>query len=493
MSGEGEALRLERVSTGVEGLDEVLGGGIPAKSITVLAGEPGSGKTVLALQMLFRAAARGKRSLYFTTLSEPSLKLVRHMQGFRFFDARLLDERIRIVDLGSTLRARDPEAALATVADRVEESEPDLVVIDSFKALHDLSDQPLRARTLTYDLAVQMASWGATTLLVGEYAAADALRLPEFAIADGIVRLGTAPHDLTRIRELEVQKLRGSRFVPGIHLFEIGEDGVAFFPRVSSPPAAAAKPPSAPPRPPLSTGVAQLDALFRGGLPPASSTTVMGGTGTGKTLLGLHFLVEGARRGEPGVLFTLEETPDQLREIAGKFPFGFAALEQQGLVHLRYAAPIELSTDRFLHETRREIERLGARRVVVDSLTSLALGAISDRRYRELVYALAKHMRAAGVTLVMTLEIAELLGTGQLSGHGVSFASDNVVQLRYIELGGRLDRAVSVIKARGVDVDTELRGMTIGPDGVEVSERAPFKDLRGVLTGIPVAAGKPTS
>ena len=493
MSGEGQALRLERVSTGVAGLDEVLGGGIPAKSITVVSGEPGSGKTVLALQMLFHAARQGKRSLYFTTLSEPSLKLVRHMQGFRFFDPRLLDERVRIVDLGSTLRAHDPEAALAMVTERVEESEPDLVVIDSFKALHDLSDQPLRTRTLTYDLAVQMASWGATTLLVGEYAAADAGRLPEFAIADGIVRLGTAPHDLTRVRELEVQKLRGSGFVPGIHLFEIDEDGIAFFPRVSSPATPAAEPPPGSPRAPLSTGVAQLDALFRGGLPPASSTTIMGGTGTGKTLLGLHFLVEGARRGEPGVLFTLEETPDQLRDIASKFPFDFAAMEQKGLLHLRYVSPIELSTDRFLHEARREVERLGARRVVLDSLTSLALGAISDRRYRELVYALAKHMRAAGVTLVMTLEIAELLGSGQLSGHGVSFASDNVVQLRYVELAGRLDRAVSVIKARGVDVDTEVRGMTVGPRGVEVSERAPFKDLRGVLTGIPVATGKPTS
>ncbi len=493
MGGEGEGLRLERVSTGVGGLDEVMGGGIPASSIVVVSGEPGSGKTVLALQMLFCAARQGKRALYFTTLSEPSLKLVRHMQGFRFFDPRLLDERIRIVDLGSTLRAHDPETALATVTARVEESEPDLVVIDSFKALHDLSDQPLRTRTLTYDLAVQMASWGATTLLVGEYGAADAGELPEFAIADGILRLGTAPHDLTRIRELEVQKLRGSGFVPGIHLFEIGEDGIAFFPRVSSPAVPAAEPPPGSPRPRLSTGVTQLDALFRGGLPPASSTTLMGGTGTGKTLLGLHFLVEGARRGEPGVLFTLEETPDQLRDIASRFPFEFATLEQKGLVHLRYVSPIELSTDRFLHEARREVERLGARRVVVDSLTSLALGAISERRYRELVYALAKHLRAAGVTLVMTLEIAELLGSGQLSGHGVSFASDNVVQLRYVELAGRLDRAVSVIKARGVDVDTEVRAMTIGPHGVEVSDRAPFKDLRGVLTGIPVAAGKPTS
>src|SRR5512146_2151330 len=333
MSGEGQAPRLERVSTGVAGLDEVLGGGIPARSITVVSGEPGAGKTVLALQMLFHAARQGKRSLYFTTLSEPSLKLVRHMQGFRFFDPRLLDERVRIVDLGSTLRAHDPEAALAMVARRVEHSEPDLVVIDSFKALHDLAPEPLRPRTLTYDLAVEMASWGATTLLVGEYAVGDEGRLPEFAIADGIVRLGTAPHDLTRIRELEIQKLRGSRFVPGVHLFEIDEAGIAFFPRVRTPAAPAAEPSPGSPRTPLSTGVAQLDALLHGGLPPASSTTIMGGTGTGKTLLGLHFLVEGARRGEPGVLFTLEETPDQLRDIASKFPFAFSTLEQKGLVH----------------------------------------------------------------------------------------------------------------------------------------------------------------
>jgi circadian clock protein KaiC len=211
----------------------------------------------------------------------------------------------------------------------------------------------------------------------------------------------------------------------------------------------------------------------------------MGGTGTGKTLLGLHFLVEGARRGEPGIVFTLEETPEQLAEIARAFPFEFQALQERGLLHVRYAAPIELSTDRFLHEARAEIERVGARRVVLDSLTTLQLGAVSDRRYKELVYALAKHLRAAGVTLLMTAELPELLGSGQISGHGVSFASDNVVQLRYVEIGSRLDRALSVIKARGVDVNTEVRALRVGPRGVELSER-PFEGLRGVLTGVPV-------
>lgn len=491
MTPEPSSLQLARVSTGVPALDEVLGGGIPARSITVVAGEPGSGKTVFALQMLFHAARQRQRTLYFTTLSEPSLKLVRHMQGFRFFDARLLDEHVEVVDLGSTLRAQGPEAALAIVTQRVEEEEPDLVVIDSFKALHDMTEQPLKTRTLTYDLAVEMASWGATTFLVGEYDGADARELPEFAIADAIIRMGTAPQDLTRLRELEIQKLRGSAFVPGIHFFELDADGMRFFPRVRAPGGRGdgVRGPAAP-RPPAPTGIVQLDALLRGGLPRASATTILGGTGTGKTLLGLHFVVEGARRGEPGILFTLEETPEQLREIAAGFAFDLPGLEEKGLVTLRYTAPIELSTDRFLHQALEDVRRAGAKRMVLDSLTSMALGAISERRYKELVYALGKHLRSMGVTLVMTMEVPELLGSGQLSGHGVSFASDNIVQLRYVELGGRLDRALSVLKARGVDVITEVRGMSIGPRGVEVTDRAPFTELHGVLTGLPVGAGK---
>ena len=144
MSPEGSEFPLERVSTGVGALDEVMGGGIPAKSIVVVLGEPGSGKTVLALQMLFNAARSGKKALYFTTLSEPSLKLVRHMQGFSFFDPRLLDDRVKVVDLGSALQTHNPDVALATVARRVEEDEPAIVVIDSYKAVHDLCDEPRR-------------------------------------------------------------------------------------------------------------------------------------------------------------------------------------------------------------------------------------------------------------------------------------------------------------------------------------------------------------
>ncbi len=299
---------LDWLSTGVAALDECIEGGFPVQSVSVIAGEPGTGKTVLALQTMLAAARQGKKCLYFTTLSEPSLKLMRYMQLFEFFDQELVDKHITIHDLGSSLRSQEPEAALVELAEQVEAREPALVVIDSFKAIHDLITDPQRARTFTYDLAVQMTAWGATTILVGEYSEADLKTLPEFAIADGIIRLGLARQDLARVRELEICKLRGSGFVSGVHFFEIGPAGIAFFPRVRGPVAQARSGSATLGR--LSSGVAGIDELLRGGLPETSVTLALGGTGTGKTLLALHFLVDGARKGEPGVFFTLEETPE---------------------------------------------------------------------------------------------------------------------------------------------------------------------------------------
>src|SRR5256886_10154578 len=177
---------------------------------------------------------------------------------------------------------------------------------------------------------------------------------------------------------------------------------------------------------------------------------VEGGTGTGKTLVGSHFLLEGARRGEPGILFTLEETPAQVRAIANNFGWKLAPLEAQGRFLIVYTSPVEFFIDRFLDVARRQIERVGARHAVLDSLTSMSLGVPSQRRFRELVYALTKHFRAAGVTPLMTMEVAELLGAAQLTGHGVSSTADNLILLRYVEVDGRLERAVSVLKARGI-------------------------------------------
>jgi len=477
----GQASTFQRLGTGSAALDAILGGGLPAASVTVVAGEPGAGKTVFTLQALFHHARQGKKCLYFTTLSEPPLKVLRYMQLFSFFDAALVEDRIVFADLGSVLRSGGVDQALAQMIHRVESEEPEFVAVDSFKAIHDLLPTAAHRRAFVYDLSVNLAAWGTTTLLVGEYTAEDINVAPEFAIADGIVRLTTDRQELTTARQLEIVKMRGANYVTGRHFFEMSGDGLTFYPRVRGPELNGEPPVDLADR--VGTGVAGLDALLSGGLPRASATMIEGGTGTGKTLMGLHFLLEGARRGEPGILFTLEETPAQIRAVANNFGWELAPLEAAGRLLISYTSPVELVTDRFLDLARRQIEKVGARYAVLDSLTSMSLGVPSQRRFREMIYALTKHFRAAGVTPLMTMEVAELLGTAQLTGHGVSSTADNLILLRYVEMEGQLERAVAVLKARGTSHLTELRRFRIDRGGAHVGER--FADLRGVLTGVP--------
>jgi len=481
-NGDDLTLPLQYFSTGSAVLDRILGGGLPERSVTVIAGEPGAGKTVFTLQILFHLARQGYKSLYFTTLSEPALKLIRYMQLFSFFDLPLLDDRCHFLDLGSTLRTDGIEPGLAVIRDVIEREEPMLVVIDSFKAIHDLLGASTQARSFVYDLAVHMAAWGATTFLVGEYTLEEARSYPEFTIADGIIHLTSRRRDLTTVREMEVYKLRGANSISGRHFFDIGSEGLTFYPRMQVPDVTGGL--VLPISDRVTTGVSGLDALLRGGLPRGSATLVEGGTGIGKTLLGLAFLIDGTRQEETGLLFTLDETPGQLREIASGFGWDVAALETQQRFLLSYTSPVELSPDRFLHQILSRIEALGARRVVLDSLTTMALGLSSDQRLRVLAYALVKYCRAAAVTLLMAMEVPELLGTSQLTGHGISSIADNVILMRYVEVGGQLERAISVLKARGVAHAKELRHLSINNHGLEVGE--PFTDLRGVLTGIPI-------
>jgi circadian clock protein KaiC len=485
----GSGAMSSRMSTGDESLDEILGGGIPEQSMVVIAGEPGSGKTALVLQTLFCAARAGTSVLYFTTLSESSLKLFRFMQLFSFFDADLAASKVTFVDLSKVL-GKGPQATFEEITKRVEQLEPGLVIVDSFRALGDVLGDRRGGRAYVYDLAVQMAGWGATTLLVGEYTPEEVRTFPEFGVADGVILLGTQRQELTSVREFEVLKMRGTNHVTGRHFFDIGTDGFRCFARVRAPTFTAATVVS--PLERAQTGIAGLDGLLGGGLPRASATLLQGGTGTGKTIITLQFLVHGANNGEKGVLFAMEETPDQLAQVASTFGWDLATLEAQGTLEVNYVSPVELSTDRFLETARRRIASVGARRVAFDSMGSMELGVTSHRRFRELVYAVTKHARVAGATLVMTLESTDLLGTAALGGSGnLSFAADNIVQLRYVDVGGRLERAISVLKARGIRHETELRRMIIGDRGIEVSDQA-YEELRAVLTGLPIARRHPT-
>ena len=472
---------LTTVSTGDLALDAILGGGIPTGSMTIVAGEPGTGKTILALQMLFAAAHKGQKCLYFTTLSEPAIKVIRYMQQFDFFDVDLIDKQVIFIDLGASLH-QGADHALTEIGLQLEKHEPALIAIDSYRAIGDLLRSSTSARSFAYNLSVQLITAGATTLLIGEYTRNEVHTMTELAVADGILELTTRRAELTATREIEIVKLRGAAFVTGRHFYDITSRGLVFYPRVRSGDGAG---------PPLSgrresTGVAGLDEMFGGGIPEGSATIFQGGTGTGKTLLGLQLLIEGARQGKRGVYFTLEETLEQLRAAARNVGSDLEAYERDGLISIEYFSPVELSTDRYLDYARRWMGDPRVTRVVLDSLSTLALGVTSERRFKELAYTLAKHAREHRITFAMTLETEQLLGSAQLSAHGVSFIADNLIQLRYVEVKGRLTRGISILKARGVHHDTGVRAFVVSSNGLEVRAQD-FENLRGVITGLPVA------
>ncbi len=243
--------------------------------------------------------------------------------------------------------------------------------------------------------------------------------------------------------------------------------------------------PGAVPAARLSTGIPGLDDMLGGGLPPSSCTLIQGGSGTGKTLLSLSFLVEGARKGEPGLMIALEETREALFRIGADRGWPLEQLDQQGLLKVISVPPLELAGDILLQRIRDWIDELGVRRAVLDSIATFSLSIFSEGRLKELVYAAVKTFTVRGVTVVLTNEIPELVGTGQLTGRGFSSIVDNIILFRFVELEARLLRAITVLKIRGSRHDNVLRELIINDDSISVLEA--FSQFRGVLTGVPTA------
>lgn len=484
MADRGKA-KIQRIATGIAGFDSILGGGFPDRSLNIIAGGPGVGKSVLTMQILFHQARRGKKSILFVTISEPAIKFLRYIQQFEFFDGRLFPDKVAFLDLSSQLKVQDLTGCIETIQQEIDNKKPAVIAIDSYRALRDLFDNPASARALIYDLLVNLSVAGVTTFLTGEYDAHETSHMPEFFAADSIIHLSVGQEELRASRRLEVLKLRGSSYAAGVHFFDITSAGFVVYPRVSVPAELEKETrPSGAPR--LSTGVSGLDSLLGGGIPARSTTLMQGATGTGKTVLAMNFLAEGARRGEPGLMFTLEETREQLIESFASRGWPLEEWDRQGLLRIVYVSPIELAGDALLQRVQKLIDQIGARRAVVDSLSGLTLCLASENRSPGLVYALVKTFRSKDVTGILTYEIPQLMGTTSLSGEGFSFIVDNMVILRYVEVESRLVQAVAVLKMRGSGYERFLRELKIDSDSVTVGE--PLRHLRGVLTGVPTSA-----
>jgi circadian clock protein KaiC len=454
----------ERVSSGDAGLDLILGGGLPVDGINLITGLPGSGKTLLCQQFSFAGATVERPAVYLSTVSEPFEKMIRYAQTLSFFDRDAIGRSVFYEDLGTAVTG---DTGLDAVTERVgaliKDRRPGIITIDSFKALAAFAADAGEFRRFLHDLAALLSAFPATSFWVGEYGDDEARTAPEFAVADGIISLATERANERTLRLIRVAKLRGSEFRSGRHAYRLSADGITVFPRLADP-RRAEEYKLGDERVP--TGIALLDRMLAEGYAPGSSTLVAGPSGAGKTLMGLHFIFSGAASGEPGVIASLQENPIQLERIARGFGW---SLDDEG-VTVMYRSPTDVYIDEWVYELLGVVERTGAKRVVIDSLSDLQYATPDPVRFREFIYSLTQRLSRIGVSPIMTSEIADLFHVGRLAEFGISHLSDNVILLQYRRDGTRLGRTVTVLKSRGSAHDPEVREFDISSDGIELGD-----------------------
>ena len=453
----------ERLTSGDEGLDEILGGGLPMNGINLIIGLPGSGKTMLSEQFVFAGATEERPAIYFSTVSEPFEKILRYGQTLSFFDRDAIGRSVYFEDLGDTVG----EGGLTAVTERIglltRERGPGIIAIDSFKALAAFAEDAQAFRRFLHQLAALLTAFPVTSFWIGEYSEEEMRTAPEAAVADGIISLEMERANERAQRLIQVIKLRGSEFRSGRHGYRLSMDGITVFPRLADPLSQKAYALS---EDRISTGIPPLDTMLAEGYAQGSSTLVAGPSGAGKTLMGLHFIFNGVASGQPGVIATLQENPAQLQRMARGFGW---SLDDEG-VAVMYRSPNDVYIDEWVYELLDLVEATGATRVLIDSLSDLHYAATDPVRFREFIYSLTQRLSRSGVSPIMTSEVPDLFHVGRLAEYGISHLSDNVILLQYVRAGTRLLRTVTVVKSRASAHDPEIREFDITSDGIVLGD-----------------------
>jgi circadian clock protein KaiC len=492
MSNAVESL-IRSLPSGVAGLDTVLGGGFPEYSFNLLAGGPGAGKTTLAHQIMFANATVERPALYFTVLGEPTLKMLRYQRQFSFFDPEFAGSAIQFINLSREVMEQDMDEVLQRIVGEVERVKPGMVVVDSFRTISGRSRSSARSATMGLDqfvqrLALHLTSWEVTSFLLGEYAEQEQ-RNPVFTVADGVLWLSQATDRNSVVRKLQVIKSRGRAPMPGLHTFRITRDGLQVFPRIPE----QTRERHAHKRSRLSIGVPGMDQMLGGGVIAGDAIMLTGPAGSGKSTIGTQFIAEGLRNGETGVIAVFEEYPEDYLARANVRDSRIGEMIKSGKLELIYLRPLDLSVDEALASILEAVKRLGATRIVIDSLSGfeVALAPTFREDFRESLYRLVGTLTATGVTVFMTAEVVGGFSDVRFTTEKVSFITDEIIIQRYVEIEGELLRVIAVIKMRGSDHSHEFRSYTVTANGVVVGDS--LKDYNAIITGIPTLRPKPAA
>lgn len=475
----------ERTATGIEGLDSILRGGLPRNRFFLIEGDPGAGKTTLALQYLLNGAAAGEKGLYIT-LSETRQELeeVAASHGWDLtkidtFELSAIEHELSEEEQNTLFYPSEVELGKTTriLLDEVERVKPVRVVFDSLSEMRLLAQQPLRYRKQMLALKQYFAGRNTTVLLLDDRTANGADREIQ-SLVHGVVSLEQwAPAYGAERRRLTVMKMRGVKFRGGWHDYILKRGGMHVFPRLI-----AAEHHKDFKREAVTSGLPPLDNLLRGGLDRGTSTLIMGPPGTGKSTLALQFLVTAAKRGEKSLLNTFDENIGTILARTEALGMPIKKYLEEGLIELRQIDPAELTPGHFVHEIRRAVEERSVKWVVFDSLNGY-LNAMPEERFINLqLHELLTYLNQKGVISLMMLAQQGLLGH-MTSPVDLTYLADTVITLRYFEMHGSVRQAIAVIKKRSGDHERTIRDFAIHPSGISIGD--PLHHFQGILSGVP--------
>lgn len=484
---------IRKLPTGVPGLDQILGGGLPEFSFNIIAGTPGCGKTTLAHHIAFANATVERPALYFTILGEPALKMLRYQQQYDFYDESKMGSAIRFINLSEVVLKGDWNAVLDAIISEVETASPAIVVVDSFRSMARKFNGNAgegEMQNLVQRLAMHLTSWQATTFLLGEYSDAELSGDAVFTVADGIITLHQSLNRNSMVRKLQVMKCRGQDPLPGMHIFRISDSGLQAFPRMLGLDALKDQKRSGRR---LSMGIPELDALMGGGVPEGDSIMVAGASGTGKSILCTQFIAEGLRQGEAAIIAVFEERPAEYAGRATTFGLDLRSPQQTDKLEILYLRPLDLSVDEALHDIMAAVTRVGAKRLVIDSLAGFERALAPDFRedFEESLYRMFVALTGIGVTIMSTLMLEESFTKPPASNYSISFLTDDIIRMRYVEIDGQMRKIMMVTKMRGGDHSKQVVEYIINEKGLELLG-APLEGFNGLTTGVPVRAADRT-
>ena len=475
---------LKRVMTGVPGLDTILGGGFLQGGVYIIQGTPGTGKTTLGNQIAFNHAAQGGQALYTTLLAEYHARMMQHLGSMSFFDAARIPDQVSYLNGFGTLKSDGYPALRDLLRREVTRHKATILILDGFATAQRKASEEQDFNEFVHELQSIAIATDCTMFLLSS--AMGVKETPEYTIVDGIVELSDRLLGWSSESTLQVVKLRGTSYLRGRHAFRITDDGLVVYPRIE---ASLARPSRLEPdaAETVRSGVDRLDAMMGGGVPAASTTMVMGPSGVGKTTLGLQFLSQCAAD-EPGLFFGFYETPARLRVKVDKVCPPLGTLLDSGAVEVLWQPPTDGLLDAYGERLLENVRRRGVRRLVIDGLGAFQSAAVEPVRLNQYLTALMNELRALGATTLYTLAVPDLTGPYiREPARDLTVPSDNLILMRYVEIGARLRRMISVLKVRNSDFDPSLYEYVTTGHGLQIEGTLAGADA--ALSGVPRREG----